>query len=106
MKLAEALFLMSIISVVNVSSPNTPGLRELQDKEPLTKLLIRLQELNAAKERRKPILLKIAPDLTDAHLDDIIVIVQDSKIDGVIATNTTIDRSKLTTAHVVGRGHR
>ena len=61
--------------------------------------MIRLQELNAAKERRKPILLKIAPDLTDAHLDDIIVIVQDSKIDGVIATNTTIDRSKLTTAH-------
>ena len=95
----EALFPYVDYFVVNVSSPNTPGLRELQDKEPLTKLLIRLQELNAAKERRKPILLKIAPDLTDAHLDDIIVIVQDSKIDGVIATNTTIDRSKLTTAH-------
>ena len=59
---------------------------------------MRLQELNAAKERRKPILLKIAPDLTDVQLDDIIVIVQDSKIDGVIATNTTIDRSSLTTA--------
>tara|TARA_B100000900_G_scaffold414965_1_gene443243 strand:+ start:1794 stop:2828 length:1035 start_codon:yes stop_codon:yes gene_type:complete len=84
--------------VVNVSSPNTPGLRELQDKEPLTKLLMRLQELNADKEFRKPILLKIAPDLTDAQLDDIIAIVQDSKIDGVIATNTTIDRSMLTTA--------
>ena len=108
MKLAfEALFPYVDYFVVNVSSPNTPGLRELQDKEPLTKLLIRLQELNAAKERRKPILLKIAPDLTDAQLDDIIVIVHDSKIDGVIATNTTIDRSKLTTAHIeeaIGNG--
>ena len=94
----EALFPYVDYFVVNVSSPNTPGLRELQDKEPLTKLLMRLQELNAAKERRKPILLKIAPDLTDVQLDDIIVIVQDSKIDGVIATNTTIDRSSLTTA--------
>ena len=93
----ESLFAYVDYFVVNVSSPNTPGLRELQDKEPLTKLLMRLQELNAAKESRKPILLKIAPDLTDAQLDDIIVIVQDSKIDGVIATNTTIDRSMLTT---------
>ena len=93
----EALFSYVDYFVVNVSSPNTPGLRELQDKEPLTKLLMRLQELNASKENRKPILLKIAPDLTDAQLDDIIAIVQDSKIDGVIATNTTIDRSMLTT---------
>lgn len=93
----EALFPYVDYFVVNVSSPNTPGLRELQDKEPLTKLLMRLQELNAAKAHRKPILLKIAPDLTDAQLDDIIAIVQDSKIDGVIATNTTIDRSMLTT---------
>ena len=94
--------------VVNVSSPNTPGLRELQDKEPLTKLLMSLQELNTAKENRKPILLKIAPDLTDLQLDDIITIVQDSKIDGVIATNTTIDRSMLTTdqreLEVIGNG--
>ena len=60
--------------------------------------MMHLQELNAVKESRKPILLKIAPDLTDAQLDDIIAIVQDSKIDGVIATNTTIDRSMLTTA--------
>ena len=82
--------------VVNVSSPNTPGLRELQDKEPLTKLLKRLQKLNLAKENRKPILLKIAPDLTDSQLDDIITIVLDSKIDGVIATNTTIERTNLT----------
>ena len=82
--------------VVNVSSPNTPGLRELQEKEPLTKLLKRLQKLNLAKENRKPILLKIAPDLTDSQLDDIITIVLDSKIDGVIATNTTIERTNLT----------
>ncbi|MBF91135.1 MAG: dihydroorotate dehydrogenase (quinone) [Flavobacteriales bacterium] len=93
----EALFPYIDYFVVNVSSPNTPGLRELQDKEPLTKLLMRLQELNTAKESRKPILLKIAPDLTYSQLDDIIAIVQDSKIDGVIATNTTIDRSMLTT---------
>lgn len=93
----EALFPYVDYFVVNVSSPNTPGLRELQDKEPLTKLLMRLQELNAEKVKRKPILLKIAPDLTDVQLDDIIAIVQDSKIDGVIATNTTIDRSSLTT---------
>lgn len=80
---------------VNVSSPNTPGLRNLQDKEPLTYLLNRLQELNALKTKRKPILLKIAPDLNSKQLDDIITIVTDLKIDGIIATNTTIDRSGL-----------
>lgn len=94
----EALFPYVDYFVVNVSSPNTPGLRELQDKKPLTKLLMRLHELNSAKANKKPILLKIAPDLTDAQLNDIIAIVQDSKIDGVIATNTTIDRSMLATA--------
>ena len=83
--------------VVNVSSPNTPGLRDLQEKEPLTNLLNSLQKINNAKEKRKPILLKIAPDLTNEQLDDIIQIVQDTKIDGVIATNTTIDRSRLKT---------
>ncbi len=83
--------------VVNVSSPNTPGLRDLQEKAPLTALLNRLQELNTAKENRKPILLKIAPDLTNEQLDDIIEIVADTKIDGVVATNTTIDRSGLKT---------
>ncbi len=83
--------------VVNVSSPNTPGLRDLQEKAPLTALLNRLQELNAAKDKRKPILLKIAPDLTNEQLDDIIEIVADTKIDGVVATNTTIDRSSLKT---------
>jgi dihydroorotate dehydrogenase len=81
--------------VVNVSSPNTPGLRDLQEKEPLTKLLNRLQELNHAKPKPKPILLKIAPDLTDSQLDDIIDIVKTTKIEGVIATNTTISREGL-----------
>ena len=81
--------------VVNVSSPNTPNLRELQEKEPLTKLLSRLQELNNKKDKIKPILLKIAPDLTNSQLDDIIDIVKDTKIAGLVATNTTIERSNL-----------
>lgn len=83
--------------VVNVSSPNTPGLRDLQEKEPLTSLLIRLQTLNSTKANRKPILLKIAPDLTNEQLDDIIQIVTTTKIDGVVATNTTISRNRLKT---------
>jgi dihydroorotate dehydrogenase len=83
--------------VVNVSSPNTPGLRELQDKGPLLKILNRLKELNSQKEKPKPILLKIAPDLTNEQLDDIVEIVNESKIDGVIATNTTISRENLKT---------
>ncbi len=81
--------------VVNVSSPNTPGLRDLQEKEPLMQLLNRLQELNRVKPQPKPILLKIAPDLTDSQLDDIIEIVTATQIAGVIATNTTISRSGL-----------
>ncbi len=93
----EGLFPYVDYFVVNVSSPNTPGLRELQEKEPLTHLLKTLQGLNDRQEKRKPILLKIAPDLTDSQLDDIIEIVQDTKLDGLIATNTTIDRSGLTT---------
>ena len=84
--------------VVNVSSPNTPNLRALQDKEPLTALLNKLQELNHQKPAPKPILLKIAPDLTDSQLDDIIEIVADTKIEGVIATNTTISRADLKTS--------
>jgi len=82
---------------VNVSSPNTPGLRSLQEKEPLKKILNSLQELNRQKSSPKPILLKIAPDLTDSQLDDIVEIVQDSGIAGVIATNTTISRDGLKT---------
>lgn len=81
--------------VVNVSSPNTPNLRELQDKEPLTKLLQTLQDKNTAKPKAKPILLKIAPDLTDEQLLDIIDIVKTTGIAGVIATNTTISREGL-----------
>ncbi len=83
--------------VVNVSSPNTPNLRDLQEKEPLTKLLNTLQDLNNTKKHPKPILLKIAPDLTDSQLDDIIDIVKTTKIAGVIATNTTISRDGLST---------
>ena len=81
--------------VVNVSSPNTPNLRDLQEKAPLTALLNQLQELNNQKVKPKPILLKIAPDLTDSQLDDIIDIVKVTKIAGVIATNTTISRADL-----------
>jgi len=93
----EKLFDLVDYFVVNVSSPNTPNLRALQDKEPLTKLLSTLQQLNQQKSKPKPILLKIAPDLTDSQLDDIIEIVADTKIDGVIATNTTISREGLQT---------
>ena len=92
----EALFDHVDYFVVNVSSPNTPNLRELQDKEPLTNLLNRLQEENRKKDRQKPILLKIAPDLTDSQLLDIIDIVKETGIAGVIATNTTISREGLT----------
>lgn len=81
--------------VVNVSSPNTPNLRALQDKEPLTKLLGELQKLNREKPKLKPILLKIAPDLTDEQLLDIIDIVKETQIAGVIATNTTLSRENL-----------
>lgn len=84
--------------VVNVSSPNTPNLRELQEKEPLKKLLQSLKDENSKKAIQRPILLKIAPDLTNEQLDDIIEIVQETKIDGVVATNTTIDRSGLKTS--------
>ena len=81
--------------VVNVSSPNTPNLRDLQENEPLTALLNTLQKQNNSKPKRKPILLKIAPDLTDTQLSDIIDIVEVTKIDGVIATNTTLSRDGL-----------
>ena len=81
--------------VVNVSSPNTPNLRELQDRKPLTQLLVSLQENNNVRPQRKPLLLKIAPDLNDAQLEDIVQIVADTRIDGVIATNTTLNREGL-----------
>jgi len=91
----EALFPHVDYFVVNVSSPNTPNLRELQDKKPLTELLQTLQEKNLAMPAQKPILLKIAPDLTNEQLLDIIDIVNETKIAGVIATNTTISREGL-----------
>lgn len=95
----EKLFPVVDYFVVNVSSPNTPNLRELQDKEPLTKLLGTLQHLNSQKEKQKPILLKIAPDLTDEQLLDIIDIVNETKIAGVIATNTTLSREGLVSSN-------
>ena len=96
----ETLYPLVDYFVVNVSSPNTPGLRELQDKAPLTDLLNTLKKAGKAhaithKTREKPILLKIAPDLTDTQLLDIIEIVTSTGTDGVIATNTTISRDGL-----------
>lgn len=96
-KCFEALFDHVDYFAVNVSSPNTPNLRALQDKEPLSKLLTHLKIINSQKNNPKPILLKIAPDLTNEQLDDIIEIVKETKIDGVIATNTTISREGLMT---------
>ncbi len=83
--------------VINVSSPNTPGLRELQEKEPLTKLIKGIIAINNSKSIQKPILLKIAPDLNHSQLDDIAQIGLESGIDGLIVSNTTIDRSNLET---------
>lgn len=93
----EALHSVVDYFTVNVSSPNTPGLRELQDKGPLLAILSRLNDMNASSGMPKPILLKIAPDLSDAQLDDVVAVVKESGIAGVIATNTTISRSGLRT---------
>lgn len=91
----EKLFPYVDYFVVNVSSPNTPGLRALQEKEPLTQLLNTLQQLNHQRAVSKPILLKIAPDLTNEQLDDIVEICETTGIAGVVATNTTISRENL-----------
>lgn len=93
----EVLFDYVDYFVINVSSPNTPNLRALQEKEPLKKLLQRVQARNNLKTNPKPVLLKIAPDLTNSQLDDIIEIVEELNLDGVVATNTTIDRGGLHT---------
>jgi dihydroorotate dehydrogenase len=85
--------------VVNVSSPNTPGLRELQEKEPLRKILMHLQMINNGKAVAKPIFLKIAPDLSKEQIDDVVELALEIKLDGLVATNTTISRSGLTTHH-------
>jgi dihydroorotate dehydrogenase len=104
----EALFPYVDYFVVNVSSPNTPNLRALQEKEPLKKLLAEVKSLSLAKEKPKPILLKIAPDLNDSQLNDVVEILLETKTDGVIATNTTISRDGLTTApekvNAIGNG--
>jgi len=84
--------------VVNVSSPNTPGLRELQEKESLRKILRHLQMINNGKARSKPILLKIAPDLTQDQIDDVVDLALEIKLDGLVCTNTTITRAGLVTS--------
>lgn len=91
----EELFDVADYFVVNVSSPNTPGLRALQEKDSLLKILSTLQESNERKTSRKPLLLKIAPDLTNEQLDDIISLAGVVKLDGLVATNTTISRDGL-----------
>jgi len=98
LKCFETLFAYVDYFVVNVSSPNTPNLRALQEKEPLERLLKSLVLKNKTYTNPKPILLKIAPDLSDHQLDDIISLFSTTQIDGVIATNTTISRDKLKTS--------
>jgi dihydroorotate dehydrogenase len=93
----QKLFDVADYFVVNVSSPNTPGLRELQEKEPLKNLLNAIKIKNEARPKAKPLLLKIAPDLSAHQLDDIVEICMGLKIDGIIATNTTISREGLQT---------
>jgi len=85
--------------IVNVSSPNTPGLRALQEKDALHKILTHLQEQNNRYDARRPILLKIAPDLTDNQLDDVISLAHEIKLDGLVASNTTINREGLQYSH-------
>ncbi|MFZ1687688.1 MAG: quinone-dependent dihydroorotate dehydrogenase [Flavobacteriales bacterium] len=97
-KCFEALYPAVDYFVVNVSSPNTPGLRALQEKGPLLGILRALNERNGAQPAPKPMLLKIAPDLTDEQLDDVVAVVKESGIQGVVATNTTIGREGLVTA--------
>lgn len=103
-KCFDTLFDVVDYFVVNVSSPNTPGLRALQDKEPLMHILSTLQQRNYKNNISRPILLKIAPDLSNEQLNDIVEIVQGSGIAGVIATNTTISREGLTSAHKTETG--
>ena len=97
----ESLFNVVDYFVVNVSSPNSPNLRDLQEKEPLKLLLSQLQAANSKKEKPKPILLKIAPDLTNSQLNDVVDIVAETGIAGIIATNTTTSRSGLSTSKKV-----
>jgi dihydroorotate dehydrogenase len=83
--------------VINVSSPNTPGLRELQDKKPLTEIINSLVTLRKKKQEQKPILLKIAPDLSEEQMNDIVDILNETQLDGLIVSNTTLDITMLNT---------
>ncbi|MBW3545939.1 MAG: quinone-dependent dihydroorotate dehydrogenase, partial [Bacteroidetes bacterium] len=94
----EALYEVVDYFVLNVSSPNTPNLRALQEREPLQRLILSLQNKNAAKPKPKPLLLKIAPDLNEAQLDEIVALATETGLSGLIATNTTISRNGLQTA--------
>lgn len=94
----KALFNCVDYFAVNVSSPNTPGLRALQDKDSLRKILSELQHVNISYAKQKPLLLKIAPDLNQSQLDDVISLALEVKLDGIVATNTTITRTNLVTS--------
>ena len=94
----EKLFPWVDYFVVNVSSPNTPGLRELQEKESLRKILTKLQEFNKKQPQQKPLLLKISPDLSFSQLDDVIDLAQEIQLDGLVVSNTSISREGLSTA--------
>ena len=91
----EKLFPWVDYFVVNVSSPNTPGLRELQEKESLRKILTKLQEFNKKQPRQKPLLLKISPDLSLSQLDDVMNLAIEINLDGLVVTNTTLSREGL-----------
>ena len=91
----EKLFPYVDYFAVNVSSPNTENLRDLQHKNSLKILLQAIQEKNMSFPKRKPVLLKIAPDLSNDELIDIIDVVKETSIDGIIATNTTLSRNHL-----------
>ncbi|QJX47209.1 quinone-dependent dihydroorotate dehydrogenase [Hymenobacter taeanensis] len=93
----EALHEVVDYFVVNVSSPNTPNLRQLQEREPLIALLQQVQARNQSLPQPRPLLLKIAPDLTDGQLDDILLIARETQLSGLVATNTTISRDDLQT---------
>jgi dihydroorotate dehydrogenase len=94
----EKLFPWVDYFVVNVSSPNTPGLRELQEKESLRKIFIHLQSLNKKNPQPKPLFLKISPDLTGSQLDDVIELALEIQLSGLVVSNTTIGREELKTS--------
>ena len=104
-KCFQALHIVVDYFVVNVSSPNTPGLRELQEKDALRKILSGLQKINRQKKIQRPILLKIAPDLTIGQLDDIAALALELSLDGLVAANTTISREGLSELSLADAEH-